>query len=285
MLCLLLTLAVAFTALASSAQTTSSSQLPDAPTPQASLTRPVPSAAGCPPQTPAPAPKPDAPTGIPPQLGNPVPAAVAPAVPCAKRNWVERFFDGPHDHPLTPRDKGWLAARNVADPVNGATILITSGIVVAANPQSPWGPGMPGFARNVGVSYAQDMTGEFFGTFLIPSIVHQNPHYHRMPHASIKRRILNTVIQVAWAQSDSGHGMPNYAVLVGYAIEDEIGNLYIPGRETDLPSSATRYLSNLALEPTNNLVSEFLPDIARRVNFQNVVIQRIVNAIARPDSP
>ena len=75
------------------------------------------------------------------------------------------------------------------------------------------------------------MTGEFFGTFLIPSIVHQDPHYHRMPHATIKRRICHAVVQVVWTQGDNGKGMLNYANLVGYPIDDEIGNLYVPGRE------------------------------------------------------
>lgn len=202
-----------------------------------------------------------------------------------KRNWVARFYAGPRRHPLTPRDKGWLAARNVVDPINAIAIVGTSAIVIGANAYTPYGPGMAGFGRNVGVAYAQDMTGEFFGTFAIPSIFHQNPHYHRLPHARFYRRLLNTCAQVVWGYSDSGKGIPNYANIIGFAIDDEIGNLYVPGRQTDLRSSTTRYLSNLALAPTNNLISEFLPDVARRVNFQNAVIQRIVNAVARPDAP
>ena len=71
----------------------------------------------------------------------------------------------------------------------------------------------------VGVSYTEDMTGEFFGTFLIPSIVHQDPHYHRMPHASIPRRILHAAAQVFWTQGDNGKGMLNYADLVGFPID------------------------------------------------------------------
>ena len=56
----------------------------------------------------------------------------------------------------------------------------------------------------MGVSYTQDITGEFFGTFLIPSIVHQDPHYHRMPDASMKRRIAHALYQVVWTQGDNG---------------------------------------------------------------------------------
>ena len=222
--------------------------------------------------------------------GTPIPdssnnlLAIAPA-PChsPETNWYIRFTDGPRDVPLTPMDKGWLAARNVVDPINAIAILGTSAIVIGSNPYSPYGPGMAGFGRNVGVAYAQDMTGEFFGTFLIPSLFHQNPHYRRLPHARFYRRLLNTCTQVLWAYSDSGHGMPNYANIIGFAIDDEIGNLYVPGRDTDLPSSAKRYALTFVLVPTDNLVSEFLPDVARRVNVHSVVLQRIINAATGVD--
>jgi hypothetical protein len=208
-------------------------------------------------------------------------------VPCPpkKLNWYDRFSNGPTDKHLTPKDKAWLAASNVADPINAISLVGTSAIVVGANAHSAYGPGMAGFGRNVGVAYAQDMTGEFFGTFLIPSIFHQNPHYRRLPHATFPRRLLNTVTQVFWGQSDNGHGMLNYANIIGYAINDEVANLYVPGRTTNLPSSAIRYGVTFAYAPTNNLISEFLPDVARRFHFQNVIIQRLLNTVARPDEP
>jgi len=207
-------------------------------------------------------------------------------MPCSEPqpNWYSRFENGPKDVPLTPFDKGWLAARNVVDPINAIAILGTSAIVIGSNSHSPYGPGMAGFGRNVGVAYAQDMTGEFFGTFAIPSIFHQNPHYRRLPHATFYRRLLNTCTQVLWGYGDNGKGMPNYANIIGFAIDDEIGNLYVPGRDTDLPSSAKRYALTFVLVPTDNLVSEFLPDVAHRVNTHYVFIQRIINAVAGPDT-
>jgi hypothetical protein len=144
---------------------------------------------------------------------------------------------------------------------------------------------MAGFGRNVGVSYTQDMTGEFFGTFLIPSLVHQDPHYHRMPNGSIPRRIRHAIVQVVWTQGDNGKGMVNYANLVGFAIDDEVSNLYVPGRETDLPASAQRYAIGLATAPIDNFITEFLPDVARRIHVRVVLIQRIINQVAKTESP
>ena len=217
---------------------------------------------------------------LPPPVIKPAPCPVY--VPII--NWYARFLNGPQVKPLTPKEKAWLAVRNVSDPFNLITILGDSGIAVASNSHSGYGPGMPGFARNVGVSLTQDMTGEFFGTFLIPSIVHQDPHYHRMPHATIPRRAFHAIAQVLWTQGDNGRGMVNYANLVGFAIDDEISNLYVPDRQTDLPASAARYTTTLASAPIDNFITEFLPDVARHVHVQVVVIQRIIDQVARTGS-
>ena len=209
--------------------------------------------------------------------------------PCPPRlphiDWYARFLDGPQVKPMTPKEKAWLAMRNVADPFNAITILGSSAIAVGSNAHSPYGPGMPGFGRYVGVSYAQDMTGEFLGTFLIPTIAHQDPHYHRMQNAPIKRRIAHAIYQVVWTQGDNGKGMVNYADLVGFAIDDEIGNLYVPGQQTNLPASAARYGIGLAIAPIDNFVTEFLPDVARRIHVRVVLIQRIINQVAKTGGP
>ena len=198
-------------------------------------------------------------------------------------NWFSRFLTGPQVKALSPKEKAILAARNVLDPFNAVTILGSSAISVGADSHSPYGPGMKGFAKSVGVSYTQDITGEFFGTFLIPSIVHQDPHYHRTPNSSIPRRIGHAITAVVWTQGDDGKGMLNYANLVGFAIDDEISNLYVPGRETNLKASASRYGIAFALAPTDNFVTEFLPDVAKRIHVRVVLVQRIINQVARTE--
>ncbi|MGB6973742.1 MAG: hypothetical protein WBD67_03565 [Terracidiphilus sp.] len=214
----------------------------------------------------------------------PKPAVPKPAVPKpAVIDWFARFLNGPQVKPLTPKEKAHLAARNLLDPFNAITILAQSAIAVGSDSHSPYGPGMPGFARNVGVSFTQDMTGELFGTFLIPSLVRQDPHYHRMPHASIPRRIGHAIVQVVWTQGDNGRPMLNYANIGGLAIESEISDLYVPGIQTDLPSTAGRYAISLATAPVDNFITEFLPDVARHIHVRVVLVQRIINQVAKTE--
>jgi len=196
-------------------------------------------------------------------------------------DWYARFLTGPQVKPMKAKEKGWLAVRNVIDPFNAITIMGLAGISVGANSHSPVGPGMHGFARYVGVSYTQDITGEFFGTFLISSLDHQDPHYHRMPNASIPRRVGHAMLQVVWAQSDKGKGMLNYADLGSGAIGIAIGNLYVPGQQTHLSADLERYGVGVATAPIGNFVTEFVPDVAKRIHVRVVLIQRIINQVAK----
>lgn len=263
------------------------SQLPDAPTPEDS--RPLPFAGACQVRdegaimASAAIVRTAEVSGLAPVASQPGITSIPCPVYIPLINWYARFLDGPKVKPLTPAEKGWLAIRNVIDPFNAITILGTSAISVGSDAHSPYGPGMAGFGRYVGVSYAQDMTGEFFGVFLIPSIVRQDPHYHRMPQASIPRRIGHAIAQVVWTQGDNGSGMLNYANLVGFALDDEVSNLYVPGRATNLPASASRYATGLALAPTDNFITEFLPDLARHIHVQVVLVQRIINQVAKTE--
>jgi len=196
-------------------------------------------------------------------------------------NPFDRFLNTPEVKPMTVKEKGELAIKNVLDPFNALTILAASGISVAADSHSAYGPGMAGFGRSVGVSYTQDMTNNFFNVFLIPSIVHEDPHYHRWPRRTIKRRAWHSIEHVFWARSDTGKGMLNYASLLGDAIDDGIGNLYVPGRRTNAAATAERYGIDLATAPIDNAITEFLPDIARRIHVHVVFIQRIINTVAK----
>ena len=224
---------------------------------------------------------------LPSTAGNPAQTIqnLPPCLPLPLVNFYQRFINGPDVKPLTPKEKARLAARNLLDPFNAVTIAANSAIAIGSDSHSAYGPGLRGFWRYTGVSYTEDMTSEFFGTFLIPSIFHQDPHYHRMPHAPIPRRILNAIIQVGWAKSDHGKGMPNFSTFVASPIDAEIANLYVPGIETDLPTTTARVVTGWALAPTDNFVTEFLPDVARRIHVQIVFVQQIINQVSTPGAP
>ena len=184
---------------------------------------------------------------------------------------------------MTPEEKARLAAKGIIDPFNLLTIGGLSAISIAANAKSPYGPGVHGWAKLSGVSLTQDMTHEFVGTFAIPSLVHQDPRYHRMPNASHKRRIAHCFYQIIWTQSDDGKGMFNYATVLGSTVDEGVSDAYVPYRRTGWTAASTRYGVGLATDPIGNFISEFVPDFARHVNVHVVFVQRLIDQIAREE--
>ncbi|WP_222829244.1 hypothetical protein [Terriglobus saanensis] len=184
------------------------------------------------------------------------------------------------DPVLSPSQKLELAGRNFIDPFNLAVIGLSSGIAVAADSRSAYGPGMAGFGRNVGVALTGDLTGNFFGVFAIPALTHQDPRYHRMPEGTVTRRIVHALSRTIIAQGDHGETMPNYSTLLTYPIAIEIGNLYVPGVQSDAKSTGRRVMLSYATDPISNLISEFLPDVARRIHIRSVFFQQILTKIA-----
>jgi hypothetical protein len=201
--------------------------------------------------------------------------------PCSELIYpYQRFLTSNIVIPMTWQQKGYLALHDLADPANIGTILGISAITVGADSHSAYGPGMKGFGKSVGVSLLQDATVQFFGEFAIPVLAHQDPRYFRMPHAPVPKRILYAVSRTVISRSDSGRSMPNYATLLSYPIDAELANFYVPGIHRDAASTGIRILTGYGLDPVNNLLNEFLPDVASRVHIRVIFVQRILNNIA-----
>jgi hypothetical protein len=232
------------------------------------------------------------------QTGDPSPSASTSAVPIweadppspsayrrmqLKRNQIltnQRFLNQEVSIPMTSRQKAFMAATDIIDPGNLAVVALSSGIYTAANAHSSYGPGFKGFGRNYGYTLSQDTTGEFFGTFAIPSLAHQDPRYHRMPGAPPGRRILHALAHTLVSQHDDGSPMPNYATLLTYPIAAATANLYVPGLQRDLPSTVKRVAIGLASDPADALIGEFLPDVARRIHIRVTFFQQVINDIS-----
>jgi hypothetical protein len=205
--------------------------------------------------------------------------------PCTELIYpYQRFLTSDIVIPMTWQQKGYLALHDLTDPANFGTILGISAITIGADSHSAYGPGLKGFGKIVGVSLLQDATAQFFGDFAIPAVAHQDPRYFRMPHAPISKRILYSLSRTIISRSDSGKTIPNYGTLLSYPITAEIDNLYVPGIHPDGASTGIRIVTGYGLDPVNNLLNEFLPDVASRVHVRIIFVQRVLNNIASINS-
>jgi hypothetical protein len=199
---------------------------------------------------------------------------------CEQQNPIQFIVDPGPVKPLTSEQKGVLAIKGVLDPFGLITLVGFSGISIAANSHSAYGPGFAGWGRLVGYGLVEDVTGEFFGTYAIPSLVHEDPRYHRMARNSIARRLGHAVIHTYVSQHDDGRLMPNYATLLNYPINAGLANLYVPGTPTNASATVDRIIEGIATDPVGAIIAEFLPDVARRIHIHIIFVQQIINRVA-----
>ena len=80
--------------------------------------------------------------------------------PCnVKSPTYKLFLNDTSPFPLTSKQKGVLAIRDVIDPFNLLTITANAAFTVGIDSHSAYGPGMRGFGRDVGYSFAQGRDG------------------------------------------------------------------------------------------------------------------------------
>jgi hypothetical protein len=201
--------------------------------------------------------------------------------PCSELVYpYQRFLTTNIVIPMTWQQKGYLALHDLTDPANFGTILGISAITIGADSHTAYGPGLKGFGKIVGVSLLEDATGQFFGAFAIPALAHQDPRYFRMPHAKLSKRIVYSISRTFVSRHDDGTPMPNYATLFTYPIGAVLANQYVPGIASDASSTIVRIVTGYATDPANNLLNEFLPDVAAHVHVRIIFVQRILNNIA-----
>lgn len=192
----------------------------------------------------------------------------------------DRFLKYRVDTSLSARQKFGLAWRDVSDPYNLLTVGGEAAYSIGTDSHSAYGPGFKGYGKYAGVSLAQDVSGEFLGTFLIPALARQDPRYYRMPNLPLRRRIRHVLDHVVVTRDDDGQSGFNYATVFGTIGTSTLANLYVPGRQTGIAASAARIAVALATDPIGNAITEFLPDVASHININVVLVQRVINRIA-----
>jgi hypothetical protein len=184
--------------------------------------------------------------------------------------------------PLGARGKFRLAMANTFDPFGIAVTAADAGISTATSDEkSAFGAGGAGFGRRFGMSMADTASGEFFSTFLVSTIFHQDPHYHRYPDAPTGKRIAYALSRVIITRSDSGKPMFNFAEFLGTAASSSFENSYHFERDESPGATSQRVFVSIGSDAAWNLMTEFLPDIAKHINPRIILLRRLAEKAAQ----
>ena len=182
--------------------------------------------------------------------------------------------------PLGVSGKFRLAVANVSDPFSILTTALDSELGDATAGHTPLRTGIAGFGQRFGASVAGQATNELFSTFLISSIFHQDPHYHRDPGAARHARVLRALGYVLVTRSDSGKRMFNFAEFLGTASSSVVESRFHLEWEKGVGPMTNRIFVSIGSDAAWNLMTEFLPDVARHLNPRLLLLRRLADRAA-----
>src|SRR5262249_8699835 len=122
---------------------------------------------------------------------------------------------------------------------------------------------------------ATDATGEFFGTFLFPSLLHTDPRYFRMGRGHpFLHRVGYAVTRTLITRKDSGGDTINAANWLSSFASSAISNTYYPDCHRGFGPPLKPTTINIGFDSLNDLFREFWPDIAQRLHIPAFVVRR-----------
>jgi len=163
---------------------------------------------------------------------------------------------------LTSTDKFDLFLRRASSVDLLVGITFDAGWAQLTDDWPSYGQGMPGFGKRWGTLMANREARIFFGTFLLPTVLHQDPRYLRLgPGHPLLSRIGYAFTRVAVVRKDSGGHTFNSSLLLSTVMVKALANAYYPQQERGFSRTMNRVEGSLVGSAQGYMLSEFLPDI------------------------
>jgi hypothetical protein len=181
--------------------------------------------------------------------------------------------------PLRVDQKFELAYRSIFDLSFPIRTAVTTTFDHAVGVGPFYGPGGQGFAQLYGYNAANLASTFFFTDAVVPAIFHQDPRYFRKGTGGAKARIWWALRSELVGFSDRGTQMPNYAVLLGFAMSTALSNAYLPARNISAGKSLEGYGIKFGTNFGFNLVHEY-----RGVARMQQIIQQQTDKLTQQDN-
>ncbi len=167
--------------------------------------------------------------------------------------------------PLTVAEKWKNFSVQTFSPLSAAGTVFGGALahVTAADPK--FGSDRIAFAQRVGASGAMIASQSFFGSFLLASMLHQDPRYFRQgPRYGGWTRVQYALSRAWLTRNDAGGNSINWSNIGGTAMATSLALSYYPAASRNGGALATQFTGNTLGVGISDLAIEFLPDLRQR---------------------
>jgi len=160
---------------------------------------------------------------------------------------------------LTPAGKFKLFVDNSVSVHIVLWSLTGSAFAQAANSPTGFQQGWTGYGERFGASMARYSSGQFFGTFVLASALHEDPQFFPEYNLTFKQSIKYSFRCLFIARNDRGEWGKNVSGLVGPLMGEGLANVYWPDRNRTAGDTLFRYGVDLASRAAGNMFRQYWP--------------------------
>jgi hypothetical protein len=170
-----------------------------------------------------------------------------------------------NEEQLSTGDKFKLFVDNSASLSTLFGSAFSAGIGQADNYPEGYGHGAEGYGKRFGASMARNASSEFFGTFMLASMLRQDPRFFPQADPTLVGSIKYAVSRVFVTRNDDGNDVANWSGLLGPAMAEGLANSYWPEDERNAGKTFERYGYDLAGRAGFNFFRNYWPVIFKKL--------------------
>jgi hypothetical protein len=166
--------------------------------------------------------------------------------------------------PITAKQKFTIATKDSFDyPVLFTTAFFAGLSQLQGSENRVYGQGAKGFAHRYGISYADQVVGNYFPEAIVPALFHEDPRYFRKGEGSIAGRTFYALSRIIVCKTDSGRTALNANEFVGNSLASLATLAYHPHERT-AGDAATQAATFILTDAAGQVMKEFWPDVKRK---------------------
>jgi hypothetical protein len=164
-------------------------------------------------------------------------------------------------------DKFKLAANNSVALSTVVGVAIGAGFGQAIDSPSGYGQGASGYGKRFGANLARAASNHMFGTFLLSSVLHEDPRFFVRRDLSFKQSLKYAAVRLVKTRSDSGEEVTNFSGLLGPMAAEALADTYYPEDNRGIGHILIRYASDQGWKFGGNLIRQYWPTINRKLKL------------------